>query len=84
MEKSSEHMQERTLVATMTSDSPFIQSLATEREGSEVESMSGSNLLITSEVEADNTVISVGDYSFHTKSKVVMRKRTKRSEGAIL
>lgn len=46
--------------------------------------MSGSNLLITSEVEADNTVISVGDYLFHMKSKVVMRKRMKRSEGAIL
>ena len=26
----------------------------------------------------------MGDYSFHTKSKVVMRKRTKKSEGAIL
>ena len=71
-------------MATMTPDIPFTQPLRTEREGSEVESVSGSNLLITSEVEADNTIISVGDYSFHTKSKVVMRKRTKKYEGAIL
>jgi len=59
---------------TTTIVPPFVQPLAVDREGSEVESMSGSNLLITSEVEEDNIVILVGDYSFHTKSKVVMRK----------
>ena len=84
MEKSSEQGEEQTLMATTTTSPPLIQPLATDREGSEVESMSGSNLLITYEVEANNTIISVGDYSFHTKSKVVLRKRTKRFEGAIL
>lgn len=47
-------------------------------------SVSKSDLLITSEVEEDNTIVSVGNYSFHTKSKVVMRRRTKRTEGVIL
>lgn len=84
MEKSSDQREEQILVTTTTSAPLLIQPLAYDKEGSEVESMSGSNFLITSEEEADNTVISVGDYSFHTKSKVVMRKRTKRSEGAIL
>ena len=41
-------------------------------------------MLITSVVEADNTIVSVGDYSFHTKSKAVMRKRTKKSEEAVI
>ena len=41
-------------------------------------------MLITTEVEEDNTIISMGDYSFHSKPKVVMRKRTKKAEGAIL
>lgn len=59
---------------TKTTTPMFVQPLAVDQEGSEVESMSGSNLLITSKVEEDNTVISVGDYSFHTKSKVFMRK----------
>lgn len=74
MERPSEQGQEQTLVTTMTTAPPFVQPLAVDREGSKVESMSGSNILITSEVKVDNTVISVGDYSFHTKSKVVMRK----------
>lgn len=65
---------------TMMTTHPSVQPLAEDREGTKVESMSGSNLLIMSEVEAENTVVSVGDYSFHTKSKVLMRKQTKRSK----
>ena len=41
-------------------------------------------MLITTEVEEDNTIISVGNFSFHSKPKVVMRKRTKKTEVVIL
>lgn len=83
-EKRSGEAGEQAIVATMTSYIPSTQLIVAEREGSKEGSLSRSNLLITSEVEEDNTIVSVGDYSFHTKSKVVMRRRTKKSEGAIL
>lgn len=74
MERPSDVGQEQTPVTTMVTSHLSVQPLVESREDTEVEIMSGSNLLITSEVEADNTIVSVGDYSFHTKSKKVMRK----------
>lgn len=72
------------MVMTTTTKILSTQPTASERERSEMGSVSRSNLLITSEVEEDNTIVLVGDYSFHTKSKVVMRRRTKKVEGVIL
>jgi len=72
------------VVVTTTSEILSTQPTSSERERSELGSLSKSNLLITCEVKEDNTIVSVGDYSFHTKSKVVMRRRTKRAEGVIL
>lgn len=46
--------------------------------------MDGSNVLITSAVGEDNTIVSFGDYSFHKRSKIVMRKKTKKSEEAVI
>ena len=40
--------------------------------------------MITTEVEEDNTIISAGSYSFHSKPKAIIRKRTKKAEAAIL
>ena len=41
-------------------------------------------MLITTEIEEDNTIISIGEFSFHSKPKKVMRRRTKKAEGVVL
>ena len=66
------------MVTSTTTETPVVE------EGSGMGSWSGSNMLITTEVEEDNTIISVGDFSFHSKPKVVMRKRNRKAEGAFL
>ena len=63
---------------------PSIQPLVEVRMDTEMENMVGPSLLITSAVEVDNTIVSFGDYSFHRKSKAVMRKKTKKSEEALI
>ena len=83
-EKPVEQTREKSILITPLTDPPLTQPANSEREHSEMASMSKTDLLITSEVEEDNTIVSVGDYSFHTKSKVVMRRRTKRAESAIV
>ena len=63
----------------MVTSHPSIEPLAEVWVDTKVESMVESSVLITSTVEVDNTIVSFGDYSFHRKSKAVMRKKTKKS-----
>jgi len=54
------------------------------KKGPELSCWSGAGTLITTEVEEGNTIISSGSYSFHSKTKAIMRKRAKRTEANIL
>lgn len=83
-QKPPEQTEEHSIVTTTTTEIPSTQPTDSEKEQSEMGSVNKSDLLITSEVEEDNTIVSVGDYSFHTKSKAVMRRRTKRAEGVVV
>ena len=66
----------------MVTSHPSIEPLAEVRIDTEIENMVGPSLLITSAVEVDNTIVSFGDYSFHRKSKVVVRRKNNKSEEA--
>ena len=77
-ERTEKQSEKQVMVSSMTTETPVVE------EGSEMASWSGSNMLITTEVEEDNTIISVGYFSFHSKPKMVMRRRTKKAEGVVL
>ena len=63
--------------------SPTTETTATD-DRSGMGSWSGSNMLITTEVEEDNTIVSIGEFAFHSKHKKVVRRRTKKAEGLVL
>jgi len=41
-------------------------------------------MLITTEVEEGNTIVSIGEFAFHSKHQKVIRRRTKKAEGVVL
>ena len=71
-------------LTTMVTSHPSIEPLVEVREDTEVESMGGSSVLITSAVEIDNTIVSFGDYSFHRKCKAMIKKKTNKSEEVVI
>ena len=74
----------QTQVTTMVTSHLSIKPLAKVQVDIEIKSMVRPSLLITSVVEVDNTIVSFGDYLFHRKSRAVTRKKTKKSEEAVI